>query len=709
MTFHQFHDGHQLIIILQVTMEDSETIKNLQGRLARRNDLLDVIRKAYHRDVIANNNSSSSLPLPSLDLRELEGFPLFSPQECELRIRPCRECGGQVEIIHRESSRIVQYKNAIQQMEEVEIDLKIALLDAKTKAKRDSDSLSEEIRRAQKERVTLMKQIERFKSKLSSRNAELEILEAQKADLEVNLEEQRPIVLEHKRLTVEVQNEKDIGSKWEGDFHEQKDRADKLEQKLSSVKIELYNEKKYCKQLELNLQQMTNRCKTFEDRSSNLEEELSTSQRSEKEHAFLLVAIEELKATLTQSRVQFSNQIQDLKNENKQLASEVNKLDALSKHKTSESDYLRQQIEEILQGAKERGSIAIIPENMEDKLSITDELISEYEMYRQETRAQKLLLISSMRSVFESCLAQETILKANNSELQRNVQIAYNNPNETTQIVIEHIENRVQSDALDWQSIINNEEDRQHIFFNLLNRQQMGHVSIEKAFEKERKRHDRALNKCRQECERDTEKMRNEINAMQQQLEKANTMIQKYEGKMIKLQQKYALGIVPLLTSTQELLLNVRKEFINGNNTFSKLREDYCLLRGVTDRLIDALQQSRVKMRSQDNIIEQQDDDIITRDTAIENLEEMLTSITHKYAEKERERLARVFVEAGVQASSAHANISTQIDLVQEGVLKNLNLQREQALLPGRIYNYQQFQMRENLSKSQLRGLIDKL
>eukprot|EP00985_Skeletonema_marinoi_P029220 scaffold27217_cov175-Skeletonema_marinoi.AAC.3 len=65
---------------------DTQTIiDNLQGRLARRNDLLDVIRKAYYRDVIAikeylltaekqgivvDTDTAVLSSLPSIDLRE---------------------------------------------------------------------------------------------------------------------------------------------------------------------------------------------------------------------------------------------------------------------------------------------------------------------------------------------------------------------------------------------------------------------------------------------------------------------------------------------------------------------------------------------------------------------------------------------------------------------------------------------------------------
>ena len=66
---------------------------------------------------------------------------------------------------------------------------------------------------------------------------------------------------------------------------------------------------------------------------------------------------------------------------------------------------------------------------------------------------------------------------------------------------------------------------------------------------------------------------------------------------MIILQQKHALGVIPLLTSAQDLLLQVRKEVQQEEeNTFNKLREDFFHLRGVTINLLDTLRVLREKI-----------------------------------------------------------------------------------------------------------------
>ena len=129
-------------------------LNQLRGRLDRRNALLDIIRKAYHRDVLVvkehlqrqgsvttNDNLlvDDLSSVPSIDLRET--FRLFAPHECELRVRPCFSCGGQLEIIHRESARIVDFKYAIKVLQEREEELRLELVGAKVEAQKDRERL----------------------------------------------------------------------------------------------------------------------------------------------------------------------------------------------------------------------------------------------------------------------------------------------------------------------------------------------------------------------------------------------------------------------------------------------------------------------------------------------------------------------------------------------------------------------------------------
>jgi hypothetical protein len=109
-------------------------VSALQGRLKRRNLVIDAIRKAYLRDVVtvkhellqseqdAGYRASESTQLvhrvPSLDLRPT--LELFAPAECSLRVRPCETCGGQLEVVHRESKRVAALTKSCGELQKIE-------------------------------------------------------------------------------------------------------------------------------------------------------------------------------------------------------------------------------------------------------------------------------------------------------------------------------------------------------------------------------------------------------------------------------------------------------------------------------------------------------------------------------------------------------------------------------------------------------------
>ena len=137
---------------------------------------------------------------------------------------------------------------------------------------------------------------------------------------------------------------------------------------------------------------------------------------------------------------------------------------------------------------------------------------------------------------------------------------------------------------------------------------------------------------------------------------------------MIKFQEKYALGVVRLLVTTQGLLLGVRKEFVTGENAFSSLREE-------TDKLLDALRKSKEHIHCLKEGIEQRDADILARDTAITHFEEILSKITHRFAENERKH-NKAHRDMSVQASVAVIEASTHADFLnvkpnKQSALKN--------------------------------------
>ena len=117
ITDQEKYDQNSIITQHKLQIENSY----LKKKLCRRNILLDKIRKAYHRDVfnirqtligIKAGKSIDCLErdlqhnlFSKIDLRD-GGFPLYSPEDCELRLKPCQYCGGHLDIIHLETDRI---------------------------------------------------------------------------------------------------------------------------------------------------------------------------------------------------------------------------------------------------------------------------------------------------------------------------------------------------------------------------------------------------------------------------------------------------------------------------------------------------------------------------------------------------------------------------------------------------------------------------
>lgn len=129
-----------------------DSITELRLKLNRRNQLLDEIRVAYHRDVLKLREILIQIPfptyiekkggaqsetvniheilksIPSIDLRKT-GFHIFSPEQCELNIKPCIYCGGTLEIVHRESSKILNLIESCNLLKSKEKNLDMMLME----------------------------------------------------------------------------------------------------------------------------------------------------------------------------------------------------------------------------------------------------------------------------------------------------------------------------------------------------------------------------------------------------------------------------------------------------------------------------------------------------------------------------------------------------------------------------------------------------
>ena len=153
---------------------------NLRGRLKRRNLVIDAIRKAYLRDVVSVKNEvlaketdpSSYDPanltarIPSLDMRPV--LELFAPSECSLRVKPCESCGGQLEIVHRESKKVVALQKSCADLQAVEQEVRLKASRTEMAALRDRRALEDLRVKSAQERDVFLQQIANLREDLAA-------------------------------------------------------------------------------------------------------------------------------------------------------------------------------------------------------------------------------------------------------------------------------------------------------------------------------------------------------------------------------------------------------------------------------------------------------------------------------------------------------------------------------------------------------------
>ena len=224
---------HSPIITMDAEIED------LRLRLDRRNSLLDLIRKAYHRDVLVirefllhldngvliSKIKSEDLGLrsiPSIDLRN-QGFHLFSPQECELSLKPCFKCGGRYELIHRESSRFVSLMESSNKLkarekeldEKLDVTLQLVEEGKQAKLKLECESLEEQNRlcndidRLERRRSELTCLCEQQQNKIQA----LEIIRQKKEILDKTFARTTAVLVESRNTNKQVEGENAVCNK----------------------------------------------------------------------------------------------------------------------------------------------------------------------------------------------------------------------------------------------------------------------------------------------------------------------------------------------------------------------------------------------------------------------------------------------------------------------------------------------------------------
>ncbi|KAL7511251.1 hypothetical protein ACHAXN_008354 [Cyclotella atomus] len=706
------HPQHELIHSPHLIIED------LRSRLSRRNAILDTIRKAYHRDVIAvkehlidlssrgilpNNHDPYSFlsTVPSLDIRP--ALLLFAPQECELELHPCHLCGGQLEIIHRESSRIAQYKRAIELLQDKEKELRCQVVDARVDVKDAQACRDDVIQNAKVERDVLLDQIKALKYELADRNAlerELKETKQEKQLLEKQIELQKPLMEERERLLVEmtvVRQELDTMTQ---QFHAQVKENRSLQSEKEDLTHQLDSETQENEYLVQQLAASQEQCQKLEDTCAALTSNLSKSKEATIEAESCLhkaeEAIYELEFDLEQQKEDAESKISDLESKNAELTNTAAELDKTSRRLAEEAAKYRRRIDDTLLGAMRRGSIISVPKSGDTAFAKTDELIRELDIYRLKVATLSNLLLSCIRSAYENCLVQENILRDNRSGLHENKKMLHSAPptNEKARMVLESLNTAQESDALEWASSFRNDSDLRHVLGNLQNRLQLGQFSLGKCFEKVHKEAAADMRKCQESHEKKIDEMTNRIWELEKLLTEAIKLNRWYEDKMRIMRDKHE-NAEQILEDTRCTLRKLRKDCHDNNSTTVKLRIDYDKLRPATEKLLQELAASREEIISLNASLQDKQGDIEARDDAIQQLENLLESITHRYAENERMRI-KVTHEIAIQAVVATKDMCCVADFLPtplRTVTANDDDSKSKmscdALIPGRIIQIQ--------------------
>lgn len=110
-----------------------ETVRQLRARLIRRTNVIDEIRKFYLRDVVTlkhvlNDVLSGSekeevwreyeSTIPSINLKQM--LKLHAPTGGEFKISPCEKCGGQLEIVMKDTDEVEKLKKVLSESKDRE-------------------------------------------------------------------------------------------------------------------------------------------------------------------------------------------------------------------------------------------------------------------------------------------------------------------------------------------------------------------------------------------------------------------------------------------------------------------------------------------------------------------------------------------------------------------------------------------------------------
>ncbi|GLD99982.1 hypothetical protein PINS_up008710 [Pythium insidiosum] len=343
-------------------------LEMLRGKLARRNKVIEVIRRAYYHDVIlikeelrqsrhinSSNSSANSQQqhhghsttaapqtsrttlatpsatgrlasssttfnddrlsaVPSVDLRDV--LPLFAPAETVLKVHPCESCGGHLELVHGESKELQAARQEMARATKGEQQMKTVVHRLRTEAKELGDvneALQQRVKALVKENSYTLEQLQASrklerdqKTLIANLRSKLQLSQAAQEDLE--------------RLTIEFKDLKQqlIRSNHDRDIFSASNNH--LKEELAEVSRTLHQVKVEKAQIESDFGTTYYRLQEELKRSRQLSEELA----SERERLVATTTLsEELQQSLTALKDEFATTLQRFEQTKRQLEDQL--------------------------------------------------------------------------------------------------------------------------------------------------------------------------------------------------------------------------------------------------------------------------------------------------------------------------------------------------------------------------------------------------
>ena len=708
-------------------------VHHLRHRLERRNAVLDAVRKAYHADIVVVREhlhrcfggKDSPLPssLPSLDLRP--ALELFAPKECELRIRPCFACGGCLEIVHRDSERIERLKRACSQFQEVEHLLRLELVETERRAHLDRLQLEKLQARVDEDRDIFISKVNKLKkwiigyddtrrecmqmrdamARLESENAEyrtsLAILGETQAELTRTSEalEDHRVLLEQTQSTATELREsehfyRESEDAWKADCHAlsstvwllegeldcSRERGKRLSSDLSECRLRLHITK----------EQLGDAL----DRIDCLDTTLDATQKVHIRVQSDLLAVEkEMESTIQcrEREIQAKTEIIDAFIGG--VGDSTRELNDI--HHRREVRRYRQSSSENEPGET---STAPNPQNSESEPKVATKALHQLneEIALLQSKVSSLTSFTSGYAgcIFDQCVSQENLLKSEGYTLEGSsrcipvVNTAQNEDKSAVAAIRRRLDNSSDNRAcddtanIDWNTILDSEDDRRQILAHLGNRMQMGLHSLEKAFEHRGREHKAEMKQICCDHDRRLGSLRSyheqEMSKLQTELDKVTSEYQQAEADRRRL-EKTNEDLSSQLESAQSKICKQERQLSQSEGIVSNLE----------DRLAQSVEEVRTQqatMAKQANTITRQradldekDEQIRNRNLIIDQLERLLEKTTQNFAavvEKEQLRL-ETNRSVAIQARPGTSCASVAADLYVPPGLRSRPLRKD--------------------------------